>query len=94
MDGITGPLLIDAYHDSAFGGTGKLADWDLAADIISRYEQPVFLAGGLTPENVTVAIRRVRPYGVDVSSGVESLPGRKDHAKVSAFVQAVRSVQD
>ena len=89
-----GPLLLDAYHREAFGGTGLTVDWDLAAEIVRKCERPVFLAGGLTPENVAHAIRRVRPYAVDVSSGVESSPGKKDHDKVVAFVKAVCSVQD
>nr|MBA2487147.1 phosphoribosylanthranilate isomerase [Nitrospira sp.] len=83
-------LLIDAYSPDAYGGTGRVADWTLAAEAASA--TPILLAGGLTPENVSHAIRQVRPYGVDVSSGVESSPGRKHHDKVLAFVQAVRLV--
>ena len=71
------------------GGTGETFNWDLAIEVI-KLGRPVFLAGGLTPENVGEAVRRVRPYGVDVSSGVEAAPGRKDRAKVRAFVAEAR----
>lgn len=94
VDSVGAPLLLDAYHKEVFGGTGATVDWDNAAEIVRRCERPVFLAGGLTPENVADAIRRVRPYAVDVSSGVESSPGKKDHDKVAGFITAVRSVQD
>jgi phosphoribosylanthranilate isomerase len=83
-------LLIDAYSASAHGGTGQKADWALAAE--AARTAPVLLAGGLTPENVGDAIRMVKPYGVDVSSGVEASPGKKDHHKVTAFIQAVTLV--
>ena len=79
-------FLLDAQVPNAYGGTGRLADWDLAAALAAQY--PIFLAGGLTPANVATAIEQVRPWGVDVASGVEAAPGMKDHAKVSAFVQA------
>ncbi len=92
VDSVGRPLLLDAYHEDAFGGRGSTVDWDLAAEIVRTCERPIFLAGGLTPENVADAIRHVRPYAVDVSSGVESSPGRKDHVKVAAFITAVRSV--
>jgi phosphoribosylanthranilate isomerase len=94
VDSVHGPLLLDAYHKDAYGGTGSRVEWNLAADIVRQHDKPVFLAGGLTPENVAEAVSQVRPYALDVSSGVETSPGTKDHAKVAAFVTAVRSVQD
>ncbi len=72
------------------GGTGEKFNWDLAVEA-QKFGKPIFLAGGLTPENVAEAIRKVRPFGVDVSSGVEISPGKKDHAKVRAFINAVKS---
>jgi phosphoribosylanthranilate isomerase len=83
-------FVLDTFSELAYGGTGQITDWGLAADVAKR--TPILLAGGLTPDNVTDAIRTVRPYGVDVSSGVESAPGKKDHAKMRAFVDAVRVV--
>jgi phosphoribosylanthranilate isomerase len=74
------------------GGTGTRADWDRAAEIARRV--PLILAGGLCPENVEEAILRVRPFGVDVSSGVESGPGRKDPERISRFVAAVRRAEN
>ncbi|MEO7453605.1 MAG: phosphoribosylanthranilate isomerase, partial [Fimbriimonadales bacterium] len=76
------------------GGAGVTPDWEAAAAIVRACAQPVFLAGGLTVDNVIEAIRRVRPFAVDVSSGVEAAPGRKDPDKVRAFIEAVKSVQD
>lgn len=84
-------LLVDAYSPHAHGGTGQLADWTIAASVANRVPGFV-LAGGLTPENVAAAIRAVRPWGVDTSSGVESTPGRKDHDAVRRFVAAAKSV--
>lgn len=83
-------LLLDAYHPSLAGGTGRLADRDLAA-YAARSVSRLILAGGLTPENVGEVVQRVRPWAVDVSSGVEAQRGRKDAAKVRAFVKAVRA---
>lgn len=80
-------FLIDAAQAGQFGGTGALANWHLARSIAQSYR--VILAGGLTPENVGEAIRVVRPYAVDVASGVESRPGRKDPAKLRAFFDEV-----
>ena len=85
--------LFDAYSPAARGGTGESFNWDLALQARS-WGRPIFLAGGLTSENVAEAVRRARPYAVDVSSGVEAAPGKKDHAKVRAFIQAAKSVAE
>ncbi len=85
----TDAWLLDAYTPGARGGTGERFDWDLAVEAGS-WGRPIFLAGGLTPSNVATAIRQVHPYGVDVSSGVEKAPGRKDAAKVKTFIAAAR----
>lgn len=87
----TEAYLLDAFSSAALGGTGERFNWDLAVEA-RKFGKPIFLAGGLTPENVAGAIRKVGPFGVDVSSGVESAPGRKDHAKVKAFIAAAKSV--
>jgi phosphoribosylanthranilate isomerase len=84
-------VLLDAYHPSAYGGTGHRVDWEWAAEFVRQSGRPVVLAGGLDPDNVVDAIRRVRPYAVDVASGVEASPGRKDRAKVRDFILSVRS---
>ena len=80
-------LLVDASVKGVYGGSGVTADWSAAAELAKKY--PLLLAGGLTPENVADAVRQVRPWGVDVASGVESAPGVKDASKMKAFVQAV-----
>jgi phosphoribosylanthranilate isomerase len=80
-------LLIDAHDPDQRGGTGRTVDWSAAAAIAAR--RPVLLAGGLKPANVADAIRAVRPFGIDVSSGVESAPGVKDHALLRALFEAV-----
>ena len=67
------------------------ADWSAAASLAKNY--PLFLAGGLNPENVAEAVRQVDPWGVDVASGVESSPGKKDAGKMKAFIQAVHSIE-
>jgi len=85
----TDAWLLDAYVSDTFGGTGETFNWSLATEA-QKLGKPVFLAGGLTPENVAEAIRQVKPFGVDVSSGVESSPGKKDHAKVRAFIKAAK----
>ncbi len=78
-------FVLDAFVEDAFGGTGILADWDLARE--AKKAGSVLLAGGLKPDNVEAAILAVRPAGVDVASGVESSPGRKDHAKLERFIE-------
>lgn len=85
----TDAYLLDAFSSTALGGTGEKFNWDLAIEA-QKYGKPIFLAGGLTPENVAGAVRKVRPFGIDVSSGVESAPGKKDHAKVKAFIAAAK----
>jgi phosphoribosylanthranilate isomerase len=86
----TDAWLLDAHVADKPGGTGAQFNWDLAIEA-QKLGRPIFLAGGLTPENVADAVRKVHPYGVDVSSGVESSPGKKDHAKVRAFIQAAKN---
>lgn len=81
-------LLLDTYHPQLHGGSGQVGDWAIAAALAPRYR--ILLAGGLTPDNVQQALRQVRPWGVDVSSGVEAAPGQKDHAKVRRFVAAAK----
>lgn len=84
-------LLVDASVKGSYGGTGKTTDWSAAAALAQQY--PLLLAGGLTPENVAEAVQRVRPWGVDVASGVESIPGKKDPIKMRAFVKAVKRLE-
>jgi phosphoribosylanthranilate isomerase len=86
----TDAWLLDAFTPGQLGGTGERFDWELAVEA-QEFGRPIFLAGGLTPENVGEAVRRVRPFGVDVSSGVESAPGQKDAAKVRAFIAAAKA---
>ena len=85
----TDAWLLDAYSADKLGGTGLTFNWALARQA-RQFGRPIFLAGGLTPENVAEAVRAVEPYAVDVSSGVEASPGRKNAAKVKAFVQAAK----
>ena len=81
-------LLLDSYNSHAYGGTGEVFDWSLACVEI---ELPVILAGGLNSDNVAEAIKQVRPYAVDASSGVESEPGVKDVDKIRAFIRQIHS---
>jgi phosphoribosylanthranilate isomerase len=83
-------LLLDSHTAGKRGGSGKVFDWSLSAPL----SKPVWLAGGLNAENVGQAIRTVRPYAVDVSSGVESAPGIKDSTRISNFIKAVREVEN
>jgi phosphoribosylanthranilate isomerase len=80
-------LLVDAVDRVRRGGTGQLADWTIARELSKR--RPIVLAGGLTPDNVASAVATVRPYGVDVTSGVEARPGVKDIDRMRAFMRAV-----
>jgi len=82
-------ILLDSMVEGRLGGTGRVHDWDKSAGITRSLQVPVILAGGLDPDNVLLAIERVRPYAVDVSSGTETA-GRKDPFKVRAFVEKVR----
>ena len=85
----TDAWLLDSYVQGVPGGTGERFNWDLAVEA-KRLDRPILLAGGLTPENVGEAVGQVTPYGLDVSSGVEAAPGRKDAAKVAAFIASAR----
>jgi phosphoribosylanthranilate isomerase len=85
-------LLVDASVKGVYGGSGVTADWTIAAELVKKY--PLLLAGGLTPENVADAVLQVKPWGVDVASGVESEPGRKDAHKMKTFVRAILDIRD
>jgi phosphoribosylanthranilate isomerase len=80
--------LFDAAHTGQYGGTGRTTDWDVARR--AALGRRIILAGGLNLENVAAAVRIVRPYAVDVASGVESKPGKKDHGRMREFIQEVR----
>lgn len=92
FDGVDWPpgvtLLVDAHDPAARGGTGRTSDWKAAAGLARS--RRVLLAGGLNPENVKTAVATVRPFGIDVSSGVEESPGIKDHRKIRALFQALQ----
>ena len=83
-------ILLDSVDETGAGGTGETHDWDRAADVVESLDIPVILAGGLTPKNVTTAINQVRPYAVDVASGVEDEHG-KDPTAVHSFIEAARN---
>lgn len=83
-------VMLDAFDKDAFGGTGKLGNWSVARETRELFPK-LFLAGGLSPENVADAIKQVKPYAVDACSRLETAPGLKDHARVRAFVAAVRA---
>ena len=85
-------VLLDGYSADSFGGSGKTFDWNIAKRIAAQLPDSVFVAGGLTPENVADAIRIARPFAVDAASGVESSPGKKDPNKIAAFIKAAKEV--
>jgi len=82
-------ILFDTYSDVEYGGTGKSFNWEILKDISISGE--IILSGGLSPDNVAEAVRTVRPYAVDVSSGVEATPGKKDHMKLRKFIEAIKN---
>lgn len=92
MAGAADAVLLDTLKNGKLGGTGEVHDWSVSADVARNLQIPVILAGGLNTSNVGKAIGTVRPYAVDVSSGVETA-GRKDQEKIESFVREVRSCQ-
>lgn len=85
----TSTIVLDSTNQGEFGGTGRTFPWEIARQFVqANPELKIVLAGGLTPENVGSAVAEARPFGVDVTSGVESSPGRKDHARMRAFIDA------
>jgi len=84
-------FLFDAADTGQYGGTGRTTDWDVARR--AAVDRRIILAGGLKVENVAAAVRIVRPYGIDVASGVESEPGKKDHGRLREFIQEVRRAE-
>ncbi len=84
-------VLLDTYRPGRYGGTGKTFAWEQAASLPIPFLERTILAGGLTPENVAEAVRTVKPWGVDVASGVESAPGRKDVEKLHAFIHNAKT---
>ncbi len=85
-------FLFDAFAGPMPGGTGRCCDWEAAAEGVRRAGKPVLLAGGLTPDNAKAAVAHVRPWGVDVSSGVEKAPGQKDPERIRRFIEQCRGL--
>jgi phosphoribosylanthranilate isomerase len=88
----TSAWLLDSYVPGRAGGTGATFNWDLALQA-KKFGGRIILAGGLTPQNIADAVRQVQPYAVDVSSGVESAPGKKDAAKMKQFISAAKALK-
>jgi len=87
LDAAADAILVDSTSEEGAGGTGETHDWEATADLADTLTSPVILAGGLTPDNVAKAVRTAAPFAVDVASGVERDPGRKDHTALATFVQ-------
>ncbi len=85
--------LLDAYSEVAPGGTGRTFNWELAI-AAKKFERPIILSGGLNPEHIIEALEKVSPFGVDVSSGVELSPGKKDYKKLKEFITKVRGFDE
>ncbi len=86
-------FLVDSFVSHSYGGSGVVSNWDLAKKIKSDLQKPLFLSGGLTAENIEMAIGSVKPFAVDVASGVELEPGKKDYHKMDEFIKRAKSFQ-
>ena len=85
-------IILDTETRSGLGGTGKTHDWNISERIVKEVKKPVIIAGGLNPDNVIEAIKKVNPYAVDVASGVETMPGVKDHRRITEFIRKAKSL--
>ena len=85
--------VLDSYNPDTVGGTGETCDWDKSSQLVKALKKPIILAGGLTVNNVQDAIKKVNPFGVDVSSGVEISPGKKDMKLVRDFIKTVKEIK-
>ena len=84
-------ILLDSKSGKKKGGTGKIHNWEISRKIVKEIKKPVFLAGGLNPDNVQEAIKQVKPYAVDTNSGVKLKPGKKDYKKLELFIQRAKN---
>ena len=89
----TDAIILDTLVAKKKGGTGQVCDWNTAEKLVKNINIPIFLAGGINPENVCDAVRKVRPYGIDLSSGVEKAPAEKDPKKIFKLVNNIRSIK-